>query len=123
MVTVTNYRVVVTDDDETYIRLLLTGDISLVKSKTTGRHYATVRKCSISSTFDEATAKLMMGKQLPGNIIKEECDSYEYVLENGEQITLSHRWTYTEESDEDLAIRDLVNGAAENGTAKVAETA
>ena len=60
MVTVTNYKVVVTEDDETYIRLLLTGDISLVKSQATGRHYATVRKCSISSTFDEATAKLMM---------------------------------------------------------------
>lgn len=66
MVTVTGYRIVETDDNDTYIRLILSGSLTLVRSKETGRHYATVRKCSISSTFDEQTAKLMLGQQLPG---------------------------------------------------------
>lgn len=95
--------------------------MTLVRSKETGRHYATVRKCSISSTFDEKTAELMLGKQLPGNIVKEDCEEYEYTLENGESILLSHRWTYTEESEEDLAIKELMSSS--NGTAKSIESA
>ena len=117
MVTVIGYRVVETDDNDTYIRLILSGDLTLVRSKETVRHYATVRKCSISSTFDEHTAKLMVGKQLSGSIIKEDCEEYEYTLENGESVLLSHRWTYTEESEEDLAIKNLITMTSSNGTA------
>lgn len=63
----------------------------------------------------------MLGKQLPGNIVKEDCEEYEYTLENGESILLSHRWTYTEESEEDLAIKELMSSS--NGTAKSIESA
>ena len=116
MVTVSSYVNATTDEGETYIRLILTGDISMVKSETTGNFYATTRRCSISATFDEATAKLMVGKTMPGSIIKEECETYEYELDNGDIIELHHRWVYTEKTSEDLAIEDLVSSASSNGT-------
>ena len=93
MVTVTGYRVDETDEGDSYIRLVLAEDLTLIRSNSTGRHYATVRRCSISSSFDEQTSKLMVGKKLPGSIIKEDCEAYEYTLENGETVLLSHRWT------------------------------
>ncbi len=96
MVTISNYAVRNNSDGSTFISLILQGDLEMVQSTQTGRFYATARTCSISSTFDEKTAALMVGKQLPGSIIKEQCDSYEYTVpETGEQITLSHRYVYS----------------------------
>jgi hypothetical protein len=40
--------------------LELTDDAELVQSQNTGRFYATVRRCFISSTFDEETAKALI---------------------------------------------------------------
>ena len=35
---------------------------------------------------------------MPGSIIKEDCEPFEYVVkETGEEITLSHRWVYVTE--------------------------
>ena len=115
MVTVSNYKLVTTNEGESYIRLILTGDISMVKSETTGNFYATTRRCSISATFDEATAKLMVGKSMPGSIIKEDCEPYLYELDGGETLELKHRWVYTEKTSEDLAIDHLVSSVNSNG--------
>ena len=41
---------------------------------TTGRFYAS----NFSSTFSEEMAATLIGKQLPGKIIKEECDPYDF---------------------------------------------
>lgn len=123
MVTITNYKVVETEEGDSYIRLILTGDISMVKSVQTGNFYATTRRCSISSTFDENTAKLMLGKQMQGSIVKEDCDPYEYELDGGEIIELSHRWTFSDKTSEDLAIDDLVSSVNSNGTTKELEAA
>ena len=96
MVTIFNYAVRNNSDGSTFVSLILQGDLEMVQSTQTGRFYATARTCSISSTFDENTAALMVGKQLPGSIIKEMCDSYEYTIpETGEQIILSHRYVYS----------------------------
>ena len=95
----------------------------MVRSERTGNFYATTRRCSISSTFDEDTAKLMIGKTMPGSIIKQECEPYEYELENGEVIELSHRWTYTTKTSEELAIDDLVVSVNSIGTTKDLEPA
>ena len=96
MVTISNYAVRNCSDGSSFVSLILQGDLEMVQSTQTGRFYATARTCSISSTFNEKTAALMVGKQLPGSIQKEECDSYEYrVPETGELITLSHRYVYS----------------------------
>ena len=123
MVTVTDYRVVNTEEGDVYIRLILTGDIAMVQSSKTGNFYATARRCSISATFDENTAESMLGKTLPGTIIRQECEPYLFEIDSGEEIELSHRWVYTDKSNEDLAIDELVSSASKNGATKVEELA
>ena len=114
MVQVTGYRQVETEDGDTYVRLTLSGSLSMVKSEKTGNFYAAVRKASVSSTFDSATAQLMIGKSLPGSIQKEDCEPYQYVIpDTQEEITLTHRWVYSEKSDEDYQINELVQEANE----------
>jgi len=74
--------------------------VELVKSKETGNFYATAKKASISSTFDEMTCKSLIGQQIPGSIQRVDTDPFEFtVKETGEIITLSHRWTYLKEGE------------------------
>ena len=98
MVTVNSYNVREGKDGKTFISLELAGDLEMVQSSKTGRFYATNRRCFISSTFDEQTAKRMVGKQMPGSIGKMECNAYDYTLpETGEVIQLSHSYGYNPE--------------------------
>jgi hypothetical protein len=98
MVTVQNYAIRQNSDGEEFIVLILQGGLEMVQSQETGKYYATIRKASVSSTFDEETAKQMLGQQLSGNIIRIECDPYEYVVEEtGEQLLLSHSYEYQPE--------------------------
>jgi len=83
---------------EPFFALILEGDIEMVQSQETGRHYATARRASVTSTFNEETCKRLIGKSMPGSIQKVECDSYEYTLpETGEIISLKHRYEYVPE--------------------------
>lgn len=95
MVTVTNVEQRKNAKDELFNCLIISGDLEIVTSKTTGKPYATVRKMSIPCTFDENVAKTMIGKQLKGEIQRVECDPYEYTnQETGEVLTLSHTYNY-----------------------------
>jgi hypothetical protein len=101
MVTVVSYTTRENLDGEEYIALVLQGDLEMVQSQETGRFYATARKVTISSTFNEATAATLIGTQLPGSINKVPCDPYEWVVpETGEIIELNHRYTYVPEGKE-----------------------
>ena len=98
MVTVKEYAVRQTKDGREFIALILQGGLSLVQSKNTGNFYATVKQCSIPSTFDEATAKSFIGERIPGTVQKKECDAFQWVnKETGEVIELAHRWVYVPE--------------------------
>ena len=89
--------------------LELVGDAELVQSQNTGRFYATVRRCFVSSTFDEPIAKAMVGTKFRGSIIRVEQDPYDFTIpETGEIIRLSHRWDYTPEEKEIIPSRELV---------------
>lgn len=95
MVRIINYKERETDDGRSFFVLELQGGLEMVKSQDTGKYYATIRKASVPTTFDEATCKAFIGTEMPGNIEKELCDPYEYtVQETGEVIDLSHRYTY-----------------------------
>lgn len=100
MVTVTGFRSVETEEGDTYVRLILSGDLEMVKSENTGNFYATTRRASISCTFDEQTAQSMIGKSLDGTITKVSVEPYEYTLDSGETIKISHRWVFTPEGQE-----------------------
>jgi hypothetical protein len=80
--------------------LLLESGLELVKSQKTGRWYATSKRATITSTFDDASAQSLIGAQIPGSVQKVECEPYSYTIkETGETITLSHRWEFFKDGE------------------------
>ena len=73
MVTVVEYAIRKTKDDREFIALILQGGLCLVQSKQTNNFYATVKRCSVPSTFDVETAKGMIGEKIPvpGTLIQQ----------------------------------------------------
>lgn len=101
MVTIINYKERTTEDGKSFFVLEVQGGIEMVQSKTTGKFYATARKAFVPSTFDELTCKALIGTQMPGAIVKEECEAYEYVDQaTGEMVVLTHRYAYAQEQVE-----------------------
>ena len=97
MVTITGYEKRDGDKGEFYL-LQLQGDMEINFSKKTGLPYATMKKCMIPSTFNEATCRSLIGKQISGSIGKTKTDPYEYTVpETGETITLDFQYTYCPE--------------------------
>jgi hypothetical protein len=91
MVTVSNYASRLRKDGTSFITLELTGGLELICSGTTGKFYATIRKCSIPSTFSELVAQKMIGQELPGEIVKQDCDPYEFAnKQTGEMMLLNY---------------------------------
>ena len=85
------------DGREFYV-LIIQGGLSFVQSRNTGNYYATVKKCSIPSTFDEATAKSMVGEKVAGSVQKKACDAYAFTnKQTGEIIEINYRWVYVPE--------------------------
>jgi ketol-acid reductoisomerase len=99
MVTIVDYALrKAKEDGREFIALILQGGLSLVQAAKTGNFYATVKQCSIPSTFDEETAKGFIGEKLPGSVQRMSCEVYEWTnQETGEVIELSHRWVYVPE--------------------------
>lgn len=99
MVTIIGYRVSQNSEGEKFCSLILQGGIEMVQSKQTGRFYATAKKASVSSTFDEATCKQLVGTQMKGGIAKENTEAYEYAIpDTGEIISLDYRYVYVPEA-------------------------
>jgi hypothetical protein len=89
--------------------LILQGGIELVKSRETGSWYATSKRASITSTFDDATAQSLIGTQIPGSIKRVETEPYDFVVKDtGEVLELTHRWQYDKEGEtiEEKVIAD-----------------
>ena len=89
--------------------LILQSGIELVKSKGTGAWYATSKKTSISSTFDDATCQNLIGQEIPGSVQRVESEPYLFTnKETGEVLTLNHRWVYQKEGEtvEEKVIAD-----------------
>lgn len=100
MVTVQSYAIRERKDGSTFITLQLTGGLEMLRSNATGSMYATVRSCYVPSTLDLATAKSLIGTQLPGQIQKQECDPYEWVnKQSGEVMMLNYTYAYFPSED------------------------
>lgn len=100
MVTIAGYKEHYNDKGVSFLVLVLNGGIELVKSKIKGGYYATIRKATIPSTFDERTCKSLIGNELAGNVVKVDTTPYNYTIkETGEVIELKHKWVYTPEED------------------------
>ncbi|RZA02865.1 MAG: hypothetical protein EOP47_05165 [Sphingobacteriaceae bacterium] len=112
MVRVTTYAVRQSKDGRDFITLEITGGLELILSPATGRHYATIRKCSIPSTFDELTAQSLIGMQLPGEIVKVPCEQYEYLKKSTNEIMiLDYNYAYQATTESDIVghtqVQDL----------------
>ena len=100
MVKIIDFKKRMNSHGEEFHALLLQGGLELVKSKETGNYYATAKTSSITSTFTEEQCKDLIGQEIPGSIVKVECDPYQYTIKDtGEEITLTHRWEYRKEGD------------------------
>ena len=109
---------------EAFNVLVIEGDVEMVQSAESGRFYATARRASIPATFSEETCKRIIGKSMPGSIIKQECEPYEYTLpETGEVIELTHRYGYSPTgSDEDAVFENRSEQSQSAPTALVPAT-
>ena len=108
MVTVVSYAVRQNQEGQSFVVLVLQGDLEIIKSQTTGKFYATSKKCSIMSTFSEQIAATMVGQKIPGAIVKQECEPYNYTIpETGESVVLSYRWEYTQDPLGEMLKADL----------------
>ena len=109
MVTIIDYALRQSKDGKEFVSLQMQGDVELLQSLKTGRFYATARRCTMSSTFDEEMAKRLIGKQFPGSIIRVEAEAYDYTVpETGEVITLAHSYQYSPE-DKPYQTGEIVN--------------
>ncbi|MBD1398828.1 hypothetical protein H9Q13_16775 [Pontibacter sp. JH31] len=95
MVTITDFKKRKSEDGKDFNVLLLQGDIELIQSKESGRFYATAKVCTIPCTFNDLMCQGLIGKTLPGNIEKIECDPYDYHIPGTDEIiSLAHTYYY-----------------------------
>lgn len=114
MVRIIGYKQRENEQGGSFCLLELQGGIEMQLSQTTGQYYATAKKAYITSTFDEATCKTLVGTEMAGTIEKQDCEPYEYtVKETGEIIILTHTYGYVPPvpttPKQDLGIQGLVN--------------
>ncbi len=108
MVTITNYKELQKENGTSFYLLQVQGGIEMIRSKQTGDFYATAKKAYVPSTFDEITCKNLIGSQMSGEVVKKNCEPFEYtVKETGEVVTLSHRWVYV--TQEDMENKNMIN--------------
>lgn len=101
MVRIVNYFKREAEEGREFFTLEINGGIEMVMSQASGQFYATAKKAYIASTFDEETCKALIGTQMPGNVVRVECEPYEYTIrDTGEIITLTHRYMYEPERRE-----------------------
>jgi hypothetical protein len=95
-----------------FMVLQLMGGMEMVKSSQSGKYYATARKTSIPSTFDEETAKSFIGTKLPGSIERVKCDPYNYVVDGGEVVELEFSYQYnpSPNTTEEVVMGNMVLG-------------
>jgi hypothetical protein len=98
---------------EVFNSLILEG-IVFVKSKETGFYYATLKTASLPTTLSEEECKRLVGQSMAGKVKRVDCDPYEVVNEKtGETITLSHRYLYFPEGDEQTHLPESMNEFSE----------
>lgn len=111
MVRIINYKTRQKEDGTEFYLLEVQGGIEMIKSQTTGQYYATAKKATVSTTFDEDTCRGLIGTQFPGKVVKIQTEPYSYTIkDSGETIKLEHRFVYLPDdvnSDEEMLAKKL----------------
>ena len=107
MVKIIDYKSSTNKEGKEFVSLKLQGGVTAIQSQQTGAFYLTANTCQIASTFDEETAKTLIGNEIPGKVVRVETEPYEYTIkQTGEVIMLSHKFVYLpEETESHLPVR------------------
>lgn len=99
MVKVIGYRLRQNLDGKSFYALQLQGRIEMIKSAS-GNSYLSARTVSMPTTFTEDVCASLVGAELPGTIVRQDVEPYEYTNpETGEALMLSHRFIYLEQEE------------------------
>jgi len=130
MVKVIDYQKRINQEDlKDFFVLILQGEMEIIRSKESGNLYATARKVSMPSTFNEEACKAILGQELPGKIAKVACEPYDYTVEEtGEIIELDYKYEYQPEEpkgsrvpgESNKVVAD-VNTFSENGVPELVD--
>jgi hypothetical protein len=97
MVTITSYQPRTDKQGRSFLVLTLTSGVEIIQTSS-GGFRAVVRRATIPASFDESTAKLMIGQQMPGQIIRVQSTPYTLTdRKTGEALTFTHRWRFQPE--------------------------
>ena len=126
MVRIIDYKQRQAENGKIFFALEISGGIEMVKSQSTNQFYATSKRAFLPSTFDEQTCIALVGTEMPGYVVKQDCEPYDYTIkETGEVIKLAHKYVYELNQDastkEDKAIQKLLaegNTFSKNGQHK-----
>ena len=95
MIKIVDYKTRESDEGKPFIALIVESGVEMVKSENTGKFYATKKRASFPSTFNEEETKALIGAEISGTIQKVKCEPYEYTSSLTEEIImLSHTYTY-----------------------------
>ncbi len=84
---------------------LVSAEPTVKVSQATGKPYLTMLKASITCTFPKEVAKTLVGKQIPGRIVKTEVPEYSYTNPStGEVMILKHSNTFVPEPTLEEAV-------------------
>ena len=110
MVKIVSYKERLSNEGKPFMALVLQGGVEIIHSATGGM-YATARKASVATTFDEATCQALVGTDLAGTIEKQECEPYSYTVEKtGEILQLNYRYIFVPETKEiQLPYRECID--------------
>ena len=99
-VTVTNYLKKKNSEGGSFLVLTIEGGVQMRQSQDTGNWFASSLKTNILANMDEASCRAMIGKELPGTIIKKKCPPYSFTIPStGEERTLDYTFDYSPEED------------------------
>ena len=118
MVTIVDVKERTSQNGNSFMALIVQNELVLVTSKS-GNVYVAAHRASIPCTLDFDTAKMMIGKELPGTIEKVECESFEQVNTDGEIVHFNHRNQYVPESNLTEQHQEQVVGLEELETETV----
>ncbi len=107
MVTIVDCVKRTNNEGDEFIALIVQDELELVTSRF-GNVYVAAHRASIPSTLDFDTAKLMLGKTLPGSIEKVECKPYETTNSDGEIVQAHERWTFIPEDHRTVVEKEKV---------------
>lgn len=90
-------------DGSSFVVLEISGGVELVQSQTSQRYYATLRRVFIPFTGPLETAKLFIGQQLEGEIVRVICEPYEYINpRTGSKTILQHAYSFAPKDSAEL---------------------